>query len=250
MLVSASSNVGPGADFDALCRRANSLGLAVRGAFHPEPGEFEPLLPAMRVGTIVLLGFTGSVQWEGYLRSAEAIDGLPDPLDRWSRRIIDSMAAEESAAAVYPNGSSPSLPFQQLAARSEPVHRSPIGLLIHPQWGLWHAYRGALVLPDRMTLPNLAPAASPCSACATQPCLSSCPVQAFRSGSFDVEGCTQHVLSAAGSECRERGCRARRACPEGAEFRYVEAQARFHMRAFLRSARPLSSRVRAPDDLP
>ncbi len=91
--------------------------------------------------------------------------------------------------------------------------------------------------------------ASPCSACATQPCLSSCPVQAFRAGSFDIERCVDHVLSAAGFECRERGCRARRACPVGAEFRYVEAQARFHMRAFLRSARPSSSPTRAPDDV-
>jgi hypothetical protein len=113
----------------------------------------------------------------------------------------------------------------------------------------WHAYRGALVLPDRIRLPRPAPAESPCSACATRPCLSSCPVQAFRSGSFDLELCVDHVLSAAGSECRERGCRARRACPVGAEFRYVEAQARFHMRAFLRSARPSGSPERAPDDL-
>jgi hypothetical protein len=247
--VSATSNAGPGVDFDALCRRAISLGLAVRGAFLPEPGEFELLLPAMRVGTIILLGFTGSLQWEGYSRSAEASDGLPDPLDRWSRRVIGSMAVEATAVAVYPSGSSPALPFQRLAARSEPVHRSPIGLLIHPRWGLWHAYRGALVLPDRIRLPSLPPAASPCSACATQPCLSSCPVQAFRSGSFDVEVCIDHVLSAAGSECRERGCRARRACPVGAEFRYVEAQAHFHMRAFLRSARPSGRPERAPDDV-
>jgi hypothetical protein len=79
--------------------------------------------------------------------------------------------------------------------------------------------------------------------------LSSCPVQAFRSGSFDIERCVDHVLSAAGFECRERGCRARRACPVGAEFRYVEAQARFHMRAFLRSAEASSSPERVPHDV-
>ncbi len=249
MLVSASSNAGPDAEFVALCRHADSLGLAVRGAFHPEPGELEPLLPAMRIGTIILLGFTGSRQWARYLGSVEASDELPDPLDRWSRRVIGSMAAQWSATAIYPNGSSPPLPFQRLAARSEAVYRSPIGLLIHPQWGLWHAYRGALVLPERIGLPSLAPPASPCSACATQPCLSSCPVRAFRGGSFDVEACVDHVLSQAGSECRDRGCLARRACPVGAEFRYVEAQARFHMHAFLRSARPSSCLERAPEEL-
>jgi hypothetical protein len=238
MAVSGTSNAGPSPTFNELCRRANSLGLAVRGAFHPDPREFDPLLSAVSVATIVLLGFTGSVQWESYKCSAEAGDGLPHPLDRWSRRIIGSLASELGAVDVYPSGPPPPIPFQRLAARSEPVHQSPIGLLIHPDWGLWHAYRGALVLPDRIELPTVAPSGHPCTGCAAKPCLSSCPVQAFRAGSFDVAACVDHVLSAAGSDCRNRGCRARRACPVGAEFSYVEDQARFHMRAFLRSVRP------------
>jgi len=141
------------------------------------------------------------------------------------------------AASPRPLVPPPQLPFQRLALRSEPVHQSPIGLLIHPEWGLWHAYRGALALPDRIELPALAPSAHPCSSCALKPCLSSCPVQALRPGSFDVEACVEFVLSAAGSDCRERGCRARRSCPVGIPYRYVQDQARFHMRAFLRSVR-------------
>ncbi len=231
----STTAAGLSATFDALCRRANSLGLAVRGAFHPEAGEFDQLLPAASAGTIVLLGFTGSVQWDLFKRSAEASDGLPNPLDRWSRGVIGSLAHELKALDGYPNAAPAQLPFQRLAARSEPVHQSPIGLLIHPTWGLWHAYRGALVLPDRIELPAFAPSVHPCAGCAVKPCLSSCPVQAFRSGAFDVESCVSHVLSAAGSECRERGCRARWACPVGTEFRDVEEQARFHMHAFLRT---------------
>jgi hypothetical protein len=116
------------------------------------------------------------------------------------------------------------------------VHPSPLGLLIHPEWGLWHAYRGALVLPDRIELPAVAPSVHPCAGCAAKPCLPACPVQAFRDGSFHIELCVNHVSSAAGSDCREHGCRARRACPVGAEFRYIEDHARFHMHAFLRAA--------------
>jgi len=229
------TDTGISATFDVLCRRANSLGLAVRGAFHPEAGEFDRLLPAASAGTIVLLGFTGSMQWELFEGSAEANDGLPNPLDRWSRRVVGALARELKALDVYPNAAPAPLPFQRFAARSEPVQQSPIGLLIHPKWGLWHAYRGALVLAARIELPALAPSVHPCAGCAGKPCLSSCPVQAFRGGTFDVESCVSHVLSAAGTECRERGCLARRACPVGAEFRYVEEQARFHMQAFLRN---------------
>jgi hypothetical protein len=223
--------------FDGLCRRATSLGLAVRGAFHPEPREFEQLLPGARIGTMVLLGFTGSEQWGRYQSSVEASDGLPHPLDRWSRRVIGALASEFGGVGLYADGTPPQLPFQRLALRSEPVHQSPIGLLIHPEWGLWHAYRGALALPDRIELPTLAPSVHPCSICALKPCLSSCPAQAFRPGSFDVEACVDFVLSAAGSDCRERGCRARRSCPVGIPYRYVQDQARFHMCAFLRSVR-------------
>jgi hypothetical protein len=225
--------------FDQLCRRAADVGLAVRGAFHPEPAELDRARCSAPAGTIVLLGFTGSLQWAHFECSPEARDGSPHPLDRWSRRVIGSLAREFDAEDVYPSGTALApLPFQRMALRSEPVHRSPIGLLIHERWGLWHAYRGALVLPFAIKLPPPAPSVHPCASCASQPCLSACPVHAFRPNAFDLDACVNHVLSDAGRECRERGCLARRACPVGVEFQYGEHQAQFHMRAFLRSTRP------------
>jgi hypothetical protein len=219
--------------FDALSRRAGALGVAVRGGFHLKPGEFDGVMPpSPNVRTMVLLGFTGSEQWPIYVSSAEAGDGLPDPLDRWSRRIIGSLASEFGAVDVYPSGI-PYLPFQRFALHCEVVHASPIGLLIHPKWGLWHAYRGALIFPVQIELPPVAPSVHPCAGCAAKPCLSSCPVEAFSSGALDVDACVNHVLSEAGADCRDHGCRARRACPVGAEFGYVAAQARFHMKAFV-----------------
>ncbi len=211
----------------------------MRGAFHPQSEEFDRWFAPAPVGTLVLLGFTGSMQWEHFARAPESADGLPDPLDRWSHRVIGALAREFDAVDVYPSAPPLApLPFQRLALRSEPVHQSPIGLLIHERWGLWHAYRGALVLPRAVDLPRSAPSAHPCDGCRTQPCLSACPVRAFRPGSFDLHACVDHVQSDAGLECRERGCLARRACPVGSEFRYEEPQARFHMQAFLRSIRP------------
>jgi hypothetical protein len=233
MQIQDSSSARPLASFDAICHRTSSLGLAVRGALHPAPGEFARQLPGVIAATIVLLGFTGSEQWEHFRRSAEAKDSLPHPLDRWSRRVIGALGQEFGAADAYPHGEHYQLPFQRLALRSEPVHQSPIGLLIHPHWGLWHAYRGALVFTHRIELPAVVPSVHPCSACATRPCLSGCPVDAFRPGSFDVQACTDHVRSGAGSACRDGGCLARRACPVGTGSRYHEDQMRFHMRAFL-----------------
>jgi hypothetical protein len=227
-------------DLDQLSRRIGAAGLAVRGAFHPEPGEFEPIAGTVP-GTVVLLGFTGSDQWSVFEDSPEISDGLPHPLDRWSRRVIGALARALGAADFYPSGPpNPPPPFQRLARRCEPVHPSPIGLLIHPQHGLWHAYRGGLVLPERLALGAVHAPASPCERCTARPCLTACPVGAFQSGAFDLEACVRHVSSAAGLDCREAGCRARRACPVGAVYRYRPEQARFHMRAFLQSVAEVS----------
>ena len=231
-------------DLDQLRRRTALLHLAVRGAFHPEPGELGVNPSAPAAGTVVLLGFTGGEQWSAFQESEEMRDGLPHPLDRWSRRVIGRLASELGASDFYPSGSPSSpLPFQRLARRGEPVYPSPIGLLIHATYGLWHAYRGGLVLREKIPLPPASPASmrrgsslrqgSPCERCQDRPCRSACPVHAFKDGSLDVDACVSHVRSAAGTDCRENGCLARRACPVGAQFRYAPHQARFHMSAFL-----------------
>jgi len=94
-------------------------------------GEFDGRLSS--ASSVVLLGFTGGIQWRHFAHAPEAQDRLPDPLDRWSRRIIGALAREFDAFDVYPSASSEApLPFQRLALRCEPVHQSPIGLLIHP----------------------------------------------------------------------------------------------------------------------
>lgn len=115
------------------------------------------------------------------------------------------------------------------------MHVSPLGILIHPEFGLWHAYRGAMAFGERLALPPREQRASPCASCATRPCETACPVGAIAAArSYDATACTAHVASALGRDCRELGCRARRTCPVGAEYGYGPAQAEFHMSAFLR----------------
>ena len=208
-------------------------GLAFRGAFHPVPADRVPALPdGAPAATLALAGFVGGGGWRGFAASAEASDGLANPLDRWSRRIIDGLAAALDAVALYPFGARPPLPFQQWARKAEPVHPSPLGILIHPDWGLWHSYRAALAFRERLELPPPDRRPSPCDACAAKPCLSACPVGAFAPGRFEVAACLGHIDAPAGRDCFDLGCRARRACPIGAAHRYGDAHAAFHMRAF------------------
>ena len=176
---------------------------------------------------VLLLGPDEPAFWEVFATSPEALDGDADPLDRWSRRVIDGLAATCGAAAIYPFGGPPFLPFQTFATRSGQAWASPIRFLVHADLGLWVSFRGALVLADTTARP--AHARRPCADCAA-PCVTACPVDAFADG-YDVAACKRHIASPAGADCMAQGCRARRACPVGAGLR-LPAQAAFHMEAF------------------
>jgi hypothetical protein len=216
---------------------AAERGLAFRGAFHPEHDDGVPPLPdGAPALTLALIGFVGGESWRAFAASPEATDGRPDPFDRWSRRLIDGLAMSLDAFALYPFTKPDFLPFQRWARKAEPVHSSPLGILIHPDWGLWHGYRGALAFADRLDVPLPDERASPCESCAEKPCLSTCPVGAFSRDGYDVAACAAHISTPAGADCIELSCRARRACPIGAVHRYGPAQSSFHMRAF-RAAR-------------
>jgi len=224
----------PAPSFEALRTAAEAVGLAIRGGFYPEPKDSVPAFPDGGVTlTVVLFGFAGGRQWPAFAASAEPADGRPNPLDRWSRRLIDAIGSCYGAIGLYPSDGPPWPPFQQWARRAEPVHVSPLGMLIHPDYGLWHSYRGALGFRSRVELPIPDRRESPCSSCAGKPCLRTCPVGAFTPNHFDTFACTDHVASKDGADCLRMSCRARRSCPVGAAYRYGSAQSEFHMAAFL-----------------
>jgi hypothetical protein len=219
-------------DLSFLDQPAASVGLSLRGGLHPAASDGMPALPDGRpVATLVLLGFVGRSGWDSFAAAPEAADGQADPLDRWSSRIIGALAMRFEAIAVFPFGGPPYLPFGRWAQRAEPVHPSPLGLLIHPDWGLWHSYRGALGFAERLDLPAPDRRASPCIGCA-RPCLTTCPVGAFGPAGYDVPRCVTLLDGPAGDDCLSGGCLARRACPVAPAAQYGPAQAAFHMAAF------------------
>jgi ferredoxin len=208
-------------------------GLVPRGAFRLAEGERHGALVGLR--TIVLIGMAGRAGWGAFAASPEASDGQDNPLDRFSRRMIGALADGLGATALFPFGGPPHLPFQQWAQRAEPVHASPIGLLIHAEYGLWHSYRGALGFEQAFDVPPLERSPSPCDSCDGRWCLSACPVGAFSARGYDVAACAAHLENAAGASCMKGGGLARRACPVGVEHSASPEQAGFTMRAFLRA---------------
>jgi epoxyqueuosine reductase QueG len=169
-----------------------------------------------------------------FRRFARECDPAVAQMDDWTRSTVDALAAEFAARAVYPFDR-PYHPFLTWARRGGGGHVSPLGLNIHPRYGLWHAYRAALLFPVAFDLPPLAAGDHPCDSCATRPCLSACPVAAFDGTYYDVKACGRHILTDPGQACMTTGCKARLACPIGAAYRYEPEQMAFHMEAFRRA---------------
>jgi ferredoxin len=225
----------PSSLLERLTVRLSRNGLILRGGFYPEPVETE----SEGVLAVLLVGNAGGAMWQAF---APHVDGERNPLDRWTRRVIDPIAKECGARSVYPFD--PEVPpFQRWALRAEAVYPSPLGILIHPKYGLWHAYRAALLFSEKLELPARSDAPSPCESCAEKPCLSACPVGAFSGSAYDVGACAEHIAKPE-ADCTSVGCHARSACPVGPEWRYPEAQVRFHMAAFSRSAATHLDRLR------
>ena len=207
-------------------------GLIVRGGFHPGPEDgVPPLRDGRRTATVVMVGNAGSALWPHFSASPEA-GCLDHPLDQWTRRVLDDIAQGLDATLFLPFDGPPYLPFQRWAQRADTVSSSPLGLLIHPEFGLWHAYRGALAFEDRLELPNGERKASPCDTCDGRPCLTACPVEAFSHDGFSAYICRDHLSTIEGADCMDGGCLARRACPVGQDWHYNEPHTAFHMRWF------------------
>lgn len=174
---------------------------------------------------VILIGNVGPDMFSRFVRS-----GAPT-MDEWTRVVVDRLAADLGARAVFPFDK-PALPFLTWARMAGAGHVSPLGLNIHPTYGLWHAYRAALLFPVEFDFPRSSVGAHPCESCLDKPCLSACPVKAFDGSSYDVAACGACLKSDAGQTCMEGGCLARAACPVGKTYHYSKPQTQFHMRAF------------------
>lgn len=208
-------------------------GLMLRGGFNFTDGEQAPSgLSGAAARSVLLVGQAGASPWPHFLRwKGSQPQTIANPLDTWSREVIGAVAKKFGARAVSPSDR-PYLPFQQWAKRAEGLKPSPLGILMHPQYGLWHAYRGALLFEDEIALQEPRDVIHLCDACLEKPCLKSCPVDAYSADGFAHQTCLAHVRGQNGAPCRTGGCLDRNACPYGTAYRYPpEAQA-FHMAAF------------------
>lgn len=168
--------------------------------------------------------------WKNFTNSPEYQDQLADPLDRWSKRVIDRLAANLQGKAYYPFSGPPYWPFRQWALRTGQSFLSPVGLLVHRSYGLKISFRGAIALPysalaDRLWAEEAShtPAPSPCHTCDEKPCLNNCAVGALKAETYDYQSCLGELArqDKAAQTMRDQlpqqtclqGCLVRKICP-------------------------------------
>lgn len=203
-------------------------GLEIHGALLP---RLTPVT-GLDSGTLVLLGTAGAF-WPAFSASVEGQDDKPDPVDRWSSRVIGALAEQVSATAYFPFGGPPYTPFINWALASGRAFSSPSQMMVHDQVGLMISYRGALHFDGELHIPPPLLGRSPCDSCSDKPCLSACPVGALVDGGpYDLGACHSFLDRVAGTSCMGQGCQARRACPLSFGANRSFFQSAHHMRYF------------------
>ena len=197
--------------------------------------------------SIVLIGNGGGDFWRAFSDFADRNSGWREranPLDDFTREIIERevvAAARDAGArcvAIYPfvNGG-PLLNFIELAKVTGLGGPSIIGVVLHPTYGPWMAFRAALIIDVEVELPGAATGFDPCPTCVPRSCIAACPATAvsFPAG-WDIPKCLTHRIEVE-ADCAAR-CHARVACVVGPEHRYPDDELAYHHGRALGAMRP------------
>ncbi|MGH7949949.1 MAG: hypothetical protein ACREQF_12035 [Candidatus Binataceae bacterium] len=193
--------------------------------------------------SIVVIGNGGGAFWRAASRHAETHPGWwtrDNPLDDFTRDAIEGAvvrAADSPVRVIYPfMGDAPTLNFVELAKAAGLAGPTILGVVAHPVFGPWIAFRAALLFDVSLDSPGDAREFDPCPTCTARTCIAACPVSAVAySTGWDLVKCATHRVENE-ADCAPR-CHARVACVLGPEHRYPDDEFAYHQMRALGSMR-------------
>jgi len=197
--------------------------------------------------SIIVVANGGGALWRAFTNHAAQHPGWSareNPLDDYTRDAVESTIvpavrkAGVRCTTVYPFVSGGgALNFMELAKLAGLAGPSIIGVVVHPIYGPWIAFRAALLVDAELDEPGIAAGFNPCPSCAVRSCIDACPAHAvnFPAG-WDIPRCLTHRVEAE-ADCAPR-CHARAGCVLGPEHRYPDDELAYHQARALRAMRP------------
>jgi len=147
------------------------------------------------------------------------------PLDDFCRAELSALLGALPHRVLFPHANgAPTLPLLPRLEAAGWLRPGPFMNTLHPRYGSWWAVR-ALIALDAEPDPAAALGDSPCVTCSA-PCIEACPASAVSMAGWNGQACIRQRLDTA-SPCTA-DCRARSACPGGAEWRYDAATRAYH----------------------
>lgn len=163
------------------------------------PSDLFNFTDEQKTKTLCLIGNGGKSLWE---KLPHPLDVKTHPIDHYTKIQMINVAKsiESEIEILFPNDSY-TLPLQKLGRTLNLCTQSPIGLDIHPFFGLWFAFRGVFLVSN-MHSPTLDKSVMPCDSCVDKPCLQISNIAL-----------------------------ARTKCPIGNDHQYIEEQIKYHQSA-------------------
>ena len=212
---------------DRVTDALEGIGVNLRGIADGAP--WQELLPGCR--SAVVFGNGGAALWESMVEAIRTDPGrlttTEHPLDDHVQRALEAADRRPGRSRRWIRCAATEavmVDFRSLALAAGLGHASRMGLLLHPDYGLWTGLRAACLTTEELPITGPLPGDGPCDGCPA-PCADACPGSAFVDGSWDPGRCAAfHVES---TTCRG-SCASRRACPVGAAHAYGDEQETYH----------------------
>ena len=197
--------------------------------------------------SIVVIANGGGALWLGLRRHAEHHPGWwerENPLDDFTRTIVEKeiepviRQSRCRYTMVFPfTSGATTLNFIELGKVAGLGGSSILGVVVHPKFGPWIAFRAAILVDELIDAPGEAASFDPCPSCTQRSCIAACPTAAvaFPSG-WDIPRCLAYRIESE-PDCTPR-CHARVACVLGPQYRYPEDELAYHQRRALAAMRP------------
>ena len=203
------------------------------------------IAPGMQ--SIIVIGNGGGDFWKAFKQHAETNRDWTErehPLDDFTRLVIDRdvvpvlVASVAEHRIVYPFiGDGPTLSFMAAGKAAGLAGPSLLGVMVHPAYGPWIAFRAAILINETIDAPGEALGFDPCPTCEVRSCVSACPAGAVSvDKGWDIPKCLTHRVEIE-ADCASR-CHARAGCVLGPEHRYPDDELAYHQMRALRAMRP------------